>query len=62
MVSTAIESSHHSCVQKLLQIMLSHDDIVSEVPVFKSWVHLVLIDLLVFEVGVGNNQLVFCAD
>ncbi len=59
MVSTAIESSHHSCVQKLLQIMLSHDNVVSEVPMFKFGVHLVLIDLLVFEVGIGNDQPVF---
>ena len=44
-------------------IMLLHDDEVNEVPVFASWLHLgVLVELSVFEVGVCNDQLVFCAD
>ena len=43
--------------------MLSHDGVVEEVPMFRSWVHPgVLMDLLVFEVCVSNDQLVFCAD
>ena len=43
--------------------MLSHDDEVDEVPMFGFGVHPgVLVDLLVFEVGVGNDRVVFWAD
>ena len=47
--------------QKVRQIMLLHD-VVDEVPVFGCWVHPVLVDLLELEVGIGNDQLVFCTD
>ena len=43
--------------------MLSPDDEVDKMPVFGSWMHPgVLVDLLVFKVGIGNIQLVFCPD
>ena len=63
MVNTAVDSSHRSCVQKAWQITLLRDDVVDEVPMFRLWVHPgVLEDSLVFKVGIGNDQQVFCAD
>ena len=44
MISTAVCSSYHSCVQKVWQITLSNDEVVNEGPVFRSLVHSVLIN------------------
>ena len=50
------------CVQLVWQIPLSRDDIVVEVQVFGYWVHSEpLLALIVFEVGLGNDRLVFYA-
>ena len=52
-----------SGIQKVWPIMLPRDNLINEVPVFGSWVHpIVLVDFLEFEVGIGNDQLVFCTD
>ena len=53
-IRTAVGPSHHFYVQKVCQIILSCDT-VNKVPVFGFWMHPgVLVDLLVFDVGVSK--------
>ena len=60
MVSTIVGASHHFCLLKIWQITLLPDDVVDEVPVFKSYVHSsAIVDLFVSQIGVGTDRLFF---